>query len=188
MNKLDNLPEITDRALDGLRADENLKTRILNAALQNQEPRTVVRSRQLVPALLSAVAVMILCVFLLNGKKPLLQDHEQNLIHSFSAGNSASASVSFGSFTGTDPLSFASVELLSAGRISDPDLLNQLTDLIKNHSESVPNGEMDMKDQLNFYGSGGLLFSLPVEAPFIDWSDGPRKCEPFFDLFNQSVD
>ena len=85
MNKLENLPEITELALDGLRVDDVLKTRILNTSLQQDKPSG--KQLRFIPVLLSSVALMILCVFLLNGKKPLLPEEEQHLIHSFSAGS-----------------------------------------------------------------------------------------------------
>ena len=66
MNKLENLPEITELALDGLRADDVLKTRILNTSLQQDKPSG--KQLRFIPVLLSSVALMILCVFLLNGK------------------------------------------------------------------------------------------------------------------------
>jgi hypothetical protein len=61
--KLENLPEVTDRALDGLKADESLKAKILNAAIQEEKPYTYQKIRHLAPVLLSSVAVMILCIF-----------------------------------------------------------------------------------------------------------------------------
>ena len=87
MIKLENLPEVTNRALDGLKANESLKSKILKAAVQAEKSNSHIQLRRLVPLLISSVAVMIFCVFLLNGKKPIPME-EQHLIHSFTAGNS----------------------------------------------------------------------------------------------------
>jgi len=189
LNKLENLPEVTEQALNGLRADDSLKNRILNAALREEKPSSFsLKSVRLVPVLLSSVALMLLCVFLLNGKKPLLPEGEKNLIRSFSAGSGEVVSVSFGSFAGTDPASVESVELLSSGKVSDRALVAQLLDALKNHSEIVPNDEIVLNDRLNLFDRDGLLFSLPAEAPYVRWADGVRRCESFFEMFGNHPD
>ena len=137
---------------------------------------------------MTSVAVMLLCIFLLNGKAPVLQEEEQHLIHSFSAGSSAASAVSFDAFTETEPESVKSMELLSAGKLSDRDLIVKLMEMLKLHSEPVADADAEMNDQLDIFDSSGLLFSLQAEFPYIRWSDGVRKCEPFFELFLSSTD
>ena len=183
MNKLENLPEVTDRALNGLTADEVLRLRIMKAALREKKSFAGFRSLRVIPVLLSSVALMILCVFLLNGKKPLLPDEEQHLIHSFSAGNSSFSEVSFDLFSGTDAESVEYINLLSEGKCFDRDQLNQLLSLLKEQSEPVSENDIIMNDRLEIFGKSGLMFSLPAESPYIEWSDGIRKCESFFKLY-----
>ena len=124
MIKLENLPEITDRALDGLKADESLRTKILNAAIQDEKRYTHKQIRHLAPVLLSSVAVMILCIFLLNGKKPVPSD-EQHLIHSFTAGNSETSPVSY---AGIGSLSVKSIVRCSDGIKIENHQMEQLLD------------------------------------------------------------
>ena len=188
MNSLEKLPEITERALDGLRADESLKIRILNASLQKEMPSGYGRSLRFVPVLLSSVALMIICVFLLNAKKPLLPNEDQHLIHSFSAGSSTSSAVSYDDFAETETDSFEAVELRSLGTVSDRVRLVQLITLLKEHSEPVSDENIAMNDQLGFFGSSGLLFSLPAESPYIQWSDGVRRCDSFCELYRRAED
>ncbi len=188
MKKLENLPEITDRALDGLRADDTLKTKIINAVLHDEKPIRVGKPLRFISVLLASLSVMLLCVFLLNGKKPLLPEEEKDLIRSFSAGNSSASSVSFDTFTETAPDTIKSIELLTSGTLSGSDLVNQLVELLKCNSVSVTDPDIVMNDQLNIFDSTGMLFSLQAEAPYIKWSDGVRKCEPFFELFGRYSD
>ena len=188
MKKLENLPQITDRALDGLKADETLKTKILNAALQERETLSAEKPMHLLPVLLTSVAVMLLCVFLLNGKKPLPPEEDQHIIHSFSAGNSDVSSVSFDVFYETEPDSIKSIEFLTGGKITDRELINQMMELLKLTSEPVDNIEIKMNDQLDVFGPSGLMFSLQTESPYIKWSDGIRKCELFFEAYRNSAD
>lgn len=191
LNKLENLPEVTDRALFGLRADDALKQRILAAAVHQEgsssgavKPlRSFRKPLRLVPAVLSAVAVMLLCVFLLNGKSPLLPEGDKNLIHSFSAGGDA-GSVSFASFAAEDPLVLEAVELLSAGRVEDAAFVSHCIDALKNQSEPVSSdASLPLNDRLNLFDRNGLLCSLPVSAPYVGWADGVRRCDSFFALF-----
>lgn len=186
MNKLENLPEITDRVLDGLRADESLKTRIQDAALREERISDDRKSYRIIPVLLSAVAVMLLFVFFLNGKKPVDLE-KQRLIYSFSAGDS-NASESFESFAKTDPLSMVSMEMTSYGKTDDRNLISSLFEILKNHSEYVPNADIGMSGQLKIYDADGIRFSLPVKEPYIGWSDGIRKCESFFEAFSDHAD
>ena len=188
MNKLENLPEVTDRALNGLKADEVLRLRIMKAALQEKKQSSGFISFRVVPVLLSSVALMILCVFLLNGKKPLLPEEEQHLIHSFSAGDSSFSDVSFDLFAGTESASVEYMSLLSEGKISDRDQVNQLLGLLKEQSEPVSEIDIIMNDRLEIFGKSGLLYSLPAESPYIEWSDGIRRCDSFFALFSRPED
>ena len=187
MNKLENLPEITDRALDGLRADDVLKTRILNAALQEDKPSG--KQLRFIPVLLSSVALMILCVFLLNGKKPFLPEEEQHLIHSFSAGNSVSETIPFNEFTGINPDTVESMELIPGCKLTSPGQVIRLSELLVSGSEPAPDCcAGDLKGRLDISISSGLLISLPAKSPYIGWSDGVRKCEEFFEIFKEIPD
>ena len=188
MNMLENLPEYTDRVLNGLRADQTLKTRILITANQNEKQVFNLKPRRFVPVLLSSVALMIICVFLLNSKKPLPTNEEQQLIRSFSAGNNISDTASFNDFSLTDSDTVESIELHSTGKLTGREQIVKLMDLLKEHSDTVSDNEIVMTDHLDIYGSSGLLFSLPAESPYIGWSDGIRKCESFFELIRNNHD
>ena len=187
MNKLENLPKITDRALDGLRADDVLKTRILNAALQQDKPSG--KQLRFIPVLLSSVALMILCVFLLNGKKPLLPEEEQHLIHSFSAGNSVTEPIAFNEFTAIDPDTIESMELTSGSKQTSSEQLVRLAEMLRSGSEPAPDNSIsELKGSLEINTSSGRSISLPAEPPYIGWSDGVRKCEAFFEMFKEMPD
>ena len=183
MIKLENLPEVTDRALDGLKADESLKSKILNAAIHEQKPSYPHKQfRYLAPVLLSSVAVMILCIFLLNGKEPVISE-DQHLIHSFTAGNSETIPVSY---TEIDSLSVKSIVRCSDGKKIDNDQLVKMLDILKNHSVIVTEDQISMNDQLNIFDEDGQCFIVPVNAPYMGWSDGIRKCDLFFELFENT--
>lgn len=189
MNKLENLQQITDRALDGLRADEALKTRILKKALQEEKPCAASGSFRFVPVLLTSVALMILCIFLLNGKKPLVPDEDQHLIYSFSAGSGEyDPKVSFDVFCDMEPSLVESMEILSEGKVTSHEQIDRLMEALKEQSESVQDADVVMNDRLEICGSSGQIFSFPAGSPYIGWSDGIRKCESFFEMFKSPDD
>ena len=187
MIKLENLPEVTDRALDGLKANHQLKTKILNASLREEKPFVFKKRPALIPVALSCVALMVICVFLLNGKMAL-HSEKQPLIHSFTAGSADAPSVSFDAFAEMDSSIVQRVEITSAGKAEGPDQLDPLLDALKNHSDLIEGADITMNDQMNIFGSDGLLFSLPVENPYIAWADGVRKCDLFFQWFEETAD
>ena len=80
------------------------------------------------------------------------------------------------------------MELLTVGKLSDCGKIEQLMEMLKFHSEPVADVDVAMNDQLDFFDSSGLMFSLKTESPYIRWSDGIRRCEQFFDLFKSSAD
>jgi len=182
--KLENLPEITDRAFDGLKANESLKIRILKAAIQEEKTYTHRQKRHLVPVLLSSVAVMILCVVLLNGKKPIPSE-EQHLIHSFTAGSSETAPVSYKEI---DLLSVKSIVRCSDGKKIENDQLKQLIEALQSDSVNVSDDIISMNDQLKIYNTDGLCFIIPINPPYIGWSDGIRKSDLFFRLLEETKD
>ena len=185
MIKLEDLPEVTDRALNGLKANDILKTKILNTVIQKEKPYVYKKHLHLIPIVLSSVAVMVFMFVLLNNKKPLLSvDH--HLIRSFTAGNSASYNNSFSSFSEIDLLSIKYFEISSTGKKNTPDQLNQLLDALVNHSILVKETDIVMTDHLNIFDSNGLLLSLPINSPYIGWSDGVRKCNCFFEMMEKA--
>lgn len=183
---LDKLPDLSDQALHGLQADEALKARILTAALSDEKPSPRFRrSVRLIPVLLSSVAVLVLCVFLLNGKKPLSPQEQSPLIQSFSAGDGlAAGSVpSFAAFASLPADSVVSLELRSRGAVVDRGLIVSLLDALKNPSDVVSGDAASMEDSLTVVTVDGLTLTLPAQAPCVAWSDGVRRCDRFFDLF-----
>lgn len=184
MIKLENLPEVTDRALDGLKANESLKYKILKAAVQEEKPNSHIQLRRLVPILLSSVTVMILCIFLLNEKKPTPSE-EQHLIHSFTAGNSETVPVSYTEF---NSLSVKSIVRSSDGKKIENDQLEYIIDAIRSESTNVSDDHISMNDYLNIYSTDGLYFVVPVQPPYIGWADGIQRCDLFFELFENTKD
>ena len=77
--------QYTDQVLFGLKADEQLKHRILQKAAETGQPEKKSFFRRPVPVLCSMVAVLVLCVFLLNGQKPVSSDPAAE-INTFAAG------------------------------------------------------------------------------------------------------
>ena len=188
MNRIENLPEITDRALDGLRADERLKSRIVSNAFSKKEsPFNQIRHFRFVPVILSAVAVMILCVVFLNGKKPVV-DTDHHLIHSFAAGSSESGSVAFESFLAMDPSEVESMGLVSVGKADGSDNMILLINALKNDSVCVTDINVTPDDQLDIRTVSGRIISIPVKSPYTIWADGIRKCDIFFELLDNPAD
>jgi hypothetical protein len=66
MSKLDQLPEITDHVLSGLRADDSLKYRIYQKAAKPSSS-SVKASRKPLAAALCAISAVMIAVFMLMG-------------------------------------------------------------------------------------------------------------------------
>lgn len=197
MSKLDSLPEITENALFGLVADSHLKNRILlnstNAKIQRNEKMKL----RLVPVLVSSVAVMILSLFLLNGKKLLMPSEKNTMMNNFSAGSSNGSAYSiyanninssFSSFLSDDLSSIAYVEWTSCGKITDAETCKDLISILK--TESVCQNESKQSDYsddlLIIRTTEGITYRFKVEKPMIV-SDGLWNCPAFFEKFENSV-
>lgn len=103
MNRLEQLPEITDSVLSGLRADDALKHRILQKAVDTPAPAETRSSRRPLVALLSLSAAMIAVFVLLGTVSPVSRDSSLSVaasqpesfsdqIHTISAGERRSGS------------------------------------------------------------------------------------------------
>ena len=68
MDRLNRLPEITDQVLGGLKADENLKHRILLSAASASPAKKKAPLRTVVALCSLSVLLILLCVFALNAK------------------------------------------------------------------------------------------------------------------------
>ena len=92
MNDLNRLPEITEQALAGLKADENLKHRILVAAANSGSPSADrFRSRRSLVALLALSAVLILSVIGI-GRLSAREESDPAAMHAIPAGSHRNAS------------------------------------------------------------------------------------------------
>ena len=76
MNKLEQLPEITDSVLSGLRADDVLKHRILQKAVETPSTARRLSSRRPLVALLSLSVAMIAVFVALGTLHPLSVDSQ----------------------------------------------------------------------------------------------------------------
>ena len=185
MDKLNKLPEISDRALHGLQAGPALKNRIVKAAETQASGASGTPARfrpRLLPVSLAAVAAMILCVFLLNGIIAVPSAGNDTVIHSFSAGTGSSSGLSFEAFLALDPASVTSVETGSDTLLSVPQSFASLQQALREHSSLFEGESGSLEGRLVLHCGESGEFVLPVERPLIQFEDGVRECDVFFDL------
>ncbi len=63
MNRLKQLPKVTDQVLNRLQADQTLRQRILTAASGGRSSWAVHRSRSLIPALCCLTAIVLVAIW-----------------------------------------------------------------------------------------------------------------------------
>lgn len=85
MTGLDQFRKYTDQALSGLKADDALKQRILLAAASKEQAGKRPFSFKPVPVLCSLTMILIVGIFILNGKSPVFPNHNPR-INTFAAG------------------------------------------------------------------------------------------------------
>ena len=116
MSKLEQLPQITEQLLDGLRADDVLKHRIYQKAAQNDDNRSFRLSRRGAIIALSGLSAVMVAVFVLLGHLPSSGNPE--------AGHSSDSSIT------ANAVETVEIETVTAGehRTDSPILLQEVID------------------------------------------------------------
>ena len=192
MKNLDQLHEVTDKALWGLTADESLKYRILQKAAMTGPEKSSRPGRRFIPVLCSSVALLLVCLFAVNGLKPVVPADMKvfpagQLNLASQEGNQVNPSAAF-SFPVLKPDSVTSVEWKNEGIVADSGICNKLIHRLQDQSEKKEDVPFEENGILIITAGDGTSFEYPVDEPYILEGGTIWDCSSFFELFRQSAD
>lgn len=181
MNSLEKLPELTEKALGGLTADETLKFRILNKAAETpaEDKRSFLR-----PAIgLVAAAVLMVCVLLvLNGRDAVPSPEETPILRSFPAGAVSSSGILP---TDVDAFGAESIESAATGKVTDSKTLESLLKALSSAVKAEVPAEASAEDELVLRCKNGAEFKWGLHEPYLSSEDGTWSCPGFFILLGK---
>ena len=189
MNELKNLPEYTDRALNGLVADESLKHRILSKAA---ETGTAKRNPFIRPVMIlgTVVAACLLLAVALNNIRPVNNDSQYQM-NVFSAGKNETERPAadngdlFASLSGITDVK--RIECASLGDVSDPDDCAGLVRILKAESVEIHTGQVSGNEMIIHLADGGTV-RLFISEPYLFTEDGCWECARFFDAYRELIE
>ena len=182
MNRLEQLRQITDNTLYELKADETLKFRILQKAVDPSKCSG--RSVRVVPMLCSLLAVLLICVFALNTlhSVPSVGPGEINV---FAAGKSEADSARI--FPDYFDCGYVvSVTFDQSITVTDPDQCAVLVQILLEQSEAMGNRNDSSGPELVLADQNGTTCIFSADPPYlIDKDNQCWSCESFFSALNQ---
>ena len=188
MNNIEELREVTEKALYGLSADDSLKQRILQKASGYSED---IHNRKFhtVPVFCTVLAALVLSLVLLNGLTPV-NPASPGEINVFAAGNeNVSSSENVQNKTilhEVDAHSVVSLELSGFGLINDPNLCSDLIGTLQSRAEKAEDGRGTNQGNLIITLSDGTVLCVAAEEPFI-FSEVYWFCPEFFIQFREDI-
>ena len=194
MNRLEDLPNITNRALSELKADLSMKNRILMKAKSNASPEKRIISVSPIPVLCSVMAVMILFVALLNKTPSVTNDNDPGNLVVFAAGNQADAYLPDQSsvtdclpdlFSGIDSDTVLSMDIQNIGSITDKASCTQLFEILRKNSIPANEDGRQFKNTL-LITTQTNTYILEIDEPYLK-NIKCVSCPSFFKLFRDLV-
>lgn len=176
MNRLENLPEITAKALGGLSADEALRCRILNQARSGNaspEKRSFLRPAL---SLAAAAAALALVLFLLNGTETLPEP--EPVLRHLSAGGAVVQAALLPESLKADAVE--SVALLP-GTPADANKKDALLQTLR-QAEPVNAQVSQWSRQLMIREKDGTTHIWEAEPPYLTDGAVVWSCPAFFEL------
>ena len=188
MNKLDNLPEITDHVLHELTADESLKFRIMQTAAQGSVKKTGRSSFHPVPILCSVIAVLLLTVFALNGMKPV-DPYKPGNLNVFAAGSlTTEEPVTLVSpFAGIDASSVRSVLWTGHGSVTSAEDCFSLVNTLQKSTGANEPSAVETENRIIITMNDGTSYSFEEKEPFLI-SGQAWECSAFFHDFHMMTE
>ena len=183
MNRLEKLPEITEKALGGLTADESLKYRILKSAAESKPAgeRSFLRP---VFGLLCATAVMVFVLLALGGRPGLdPSPTEAPVLRSFTAGGGPLQAEAFPATLTAGKA--VSADIASLGTIEDEKNLGLITEALA-EAEPAPLPDGASSDPgLVLRLADGSEFSFALSDPYLISGSSAWTCPRFFEIISQ---
>lgn len=184
----ENLHEATEKVLYNLTADESLKQRILQRAVESGTKKS--RRFAVIPAFCSVMVVLMLVLAGMNGLKPVDPSASYD-INVFSAGSSDVAAPVENAyediFDSIKPENVVSVELSDLGTVTDPEACASLISLLQHNSVSADHIFGTAVHTLHIKTSDGTDIAFSVDEPFIG-NESSWSCAEFFDKLYQLID
>lgn len=177
MNRLENLPETTEKALGSLVADDVLKYRILKSAAESGQTEKR-KSYRPVFILLSVAAVMVLLLTLLNSNKFFMQNEPE--IHHFAAGFAGKAQKLLPDDAVEENV--CNVGLIPGGDAPEKSfglLLEALGKAVITDAEAMTEWPQKLVIRLN----NGVEYEWEAQKPYLSDGTSVWSCEGFFEAF-----
>lgn len=182
MNTLEKLPEITEKAFGGLTADESLKFRILKKASASTaaEKRSLLRPAI---ALVSAAALMVGALLVLNSRDAVPSPEETPVLRSFPAGAVSSES----GILPADVVAFGaeSIETAAHGKVTESQVLEALLKALASAGIAETPADFSAEDELVLRCRNGAVYSWSLHEPYLSSGEGTWYCPAFFRLLGE---
>ncbi len=181
MNRLENLPEITEKALGGLTADEALKFRILEkaAASPAEEKRSFLR-----PALgvVVAAALMVCVLLVLNGREAVPAPEETPILRSFPAG-----AVSASGILPADAEAFgvSFLETAAGDKVTDNETVDALLKALRSAEKAEAPAGASAEGELTLQCKNGAVYKWTLHEPYLSVGEETWSCPAFFSLLGK---
>lgn len=190
MNKLDHLPEYTDRVFHGLRADNSLKQRILQEAVSSRDAssRPFSFGFRPGPVLCSIAAVMLIVLTVIGSRVAIPAAPEPGKIVSFAAGKQGSSAAPESVFLirleDLDPGKVLSMEIPGLGKVTDPENCAELTRILQNESVPAASAETTAYSDSLIITTGERTIQIKIQAPFLSMEKSLEN-HHFFEQFSE---
>ena len=181
MNRLDQLPELTEQALGGLTAGDDLKHRILAEAANNR-PRSERSFLRPAVGLMSAAAVMAAFLLILNTHQPQSEAVEDvPVLRSCSAGSVSSSPGILPVFA--SGLHVVSVETpYSDTAFTDDGTIDLLVSALRSAETDGSSSDNSFSGEIILHLSDGTDFRCRIDDPYLSCNGQIWSCPQFFTL------
>ena len=190
MIHLRDLPQITDKTLHGLTADDTIKHRIIQKVTESGRPEPQKRFRP-VPVLCGLIAAALIAAIALNGINPV-QPVSPGEMNVFAAGSKDSDSTvaipESGFLPELEPDAVVSIEITGLGKCTDPSACASLISTLKDEAVLY-------ESNAALSGAAQLQITLRDGSPMIFYADEPclfgdqcYLCPTFFECFREALD
>ena len=179
LDRLEKLPEATEKALGSLKADDALKYRILKAAAETGEKKRKTALRPVI-LVLSVAAVMVLALSLFSLNRPD-SDNLPEISH-FTAGVSSKAEALLPEDVNADNI--AALILSDAGETPVRNI-SVLLEKLREAKKIKPDKMPEWSGTLLLRLKDGREYTWPASEPYLYDGESVWECPSFFGAFGQ---
>ena len=189
MNNPKDLPNVTERVLYGLTADDSLKHRILQQAAQ-QKDKKVNKPFYLIPVFCTALAVLVLTVVVLNRVQPV-SPSVPGEINVFTAGNDISSLPEKDVLCPLDPdiseNNILSIQIAGLGTVLDSQQCAMLFCLLRDESIPADSPDVAVQNEMVITLKNGTEIRFNADEPYFYSGSDCWSCAAFFESARQML-